>query len=184
VATYSTSILAVGSHNITATYPGTAEFDAGTSNVLVEQIADFRRLRLARLAYPFTGRSLHPSRCPLRPFQALIFRLLSPAPSCRKIQPAILRGHRYRRWRQLDADRADHRSQPDHGWLCTLRRISSDRAVRHLPDLHPQALAPPSRRLVTDSCDFCDSGLVDSITGCSASRSLAPGTPVELIPSR
>jgi N-acetylneuraminic acid mutarotase len=41
VATYSTSILAVGSHNITATYPGTAEFDAGTSNVLVEQIADF-----------------------------------------------------------------------------------------------------------------------------------------------
>jgi len=41
VASYSASTLAVGSHNIVATYTGTTAFDASASSVVAEQIADF-----------------------------------------------------------------------------------------------------------------------------------------------
>jgi len=41
VATYSTSGLAVGAHNITAAYLGATGFAASTSSIVVEQIADF-----------------------------------------------------------------------------------------------------------------------------------------------
>jgi hypothetical protein len=41
VATYTTSALTVGSHNITATYPGDFNFDASTSNLVVQVVTGY-----------------------------------------------------------------------------------------------------------------------------------------------